>query len=65
MNELLQIRLRDNTTGKTYNLVGFSSVGDDRAGWNVNDIVLYDVDKRNVFRVSNPMEIKRLSILKE
>lgn len=63
INELTNIRAKDETTGKLYKIVGFSCTGDDRVGWNVNDLVLYDEDSRRVFRVNNPPELKRLSLV--
>lgn len=65
MNELTQLRIRDNLTGKVYHLIGFSCGGDDRAGIFPTTIVLYDVDNRIRITVTDPVEIKRLSLIKE
>lgn len=64
MNELTELKARDEMTGKLYKVVGFGSLGDDRIGWHVSDLVLYDEDSRNTFRVTNPQEIKRLTLVK-
>ena len=65
MNELSQLRVKDNLTGKTYRLIGFSVGGDDRAGFPVNQIILYADDERIKITVTNPAEIKRLTLIKE
>lgn len=65
MNELTQLRVRDNLTGKTYNVIGFEVGGDDRAGFPVTKLVLYHADERIRVTVTSPAEIKRLSLIKE
>jgi len=65
MNELTQIRIRDNMAGGVYRLIGFSVSGDDRSGFPVNKLVLYDDANRIRITVTDPKEMKRLSIVKE
>jgi len=65
MNELTQLRIKDNMTGKTYRLLGFEVGGDDRAGFPVSKIVLYQDDDRVRVTVTNPADIKRLTLIKE
>lgn len=65
MNELTQLRVKDNLTGRTYRLIGFSVGGDDRSGIFPNRIVLYNDDDRIRITVTDPVEIKRLSLIKE
>lgn len=65
MNELTQLRIKDNLTGKTYRLIGFEVGGDDRAGFPVNRLVLYQDDERIRITVTNPAELKRLSLIRE
>lgn len=65
MNELSNIRVKDNATGKTYRLIGFSVGGDDRAGFPVNQITLYNDDDRIKITVTNPAEMKRLTLIRE
>lgn len=64
MNELLQLQVKDEATGKLYKVLGFSCVGDDRTGWVMSDLVLYDENTRKQFRVSQPGEMKRLTLVK-
>jgi hypothetical protein len=65
MNKLLQIRVIDTLTGNKYSLLGFRSVGDDRAGLNVTSVTLHDVDNRQVVIVDNPLDMKRFSVIIE
>jgi len=65
MKELTQIRVTDSASGRIYRLIGFDSGGDDRAGLLPNKIVLYDKDNRTRITVTDPVEIKRLSIVKD
>lgn len=65
MNELTNIRVKDNVTGKVYRLIGFSVGGDDRTGFPVNQIVLYNDDDRLRITVTNPLDMKRLSLIRE
>jgi hypothetical protein len=65
MNKLLTIRIHNNVTGKTYNLLGFRSAGDDRSSIHVTNITLHDVDNRQVIVVDNPMEMKKYQIVNE
>jgi len=65
MNELTNLRIKDNLTGKTYRLLGFEIGGDDRAGFLVQKLALYQDDERVRIIVTNPAEIKRLSLVKE
>lgn len=65
MNELTQLRVKDNLTGKTYRLIGFSVGGDDRAGFPVNTIVLYNDHDRVRTTVTDPFEMKRLTLIRE
>lgn len=65
MKELTQLRVKDNLTGKTYRLLGFEVGGDDRAGFPVTRLTLYQDDERNRITVTNPAEIKRLSLIRE
>jgi len=65
MNELTQLRIKDQVTGKIYRLLGFESGGDDRVGFPVSKIVLYQDDDRVRITVTNPAEIKRLQLIKE
>lgn len=65
MNELTQLRIKDNLTGKVYRLIGFDVGGDDRAGFPVSRIILYNEDDRIRVTVTDPMEMKRLSLIKE
>jgi hypothetical protein len=64
MNELTELKAKDETTGRMYRILGFGAIGDDRIGWHVSDLVLYDEDNRKQFRVTNPQEIKRLTLMK-
>lgn len=65
MNELTNLRLKDNMTGKLYRLLGFEVGGDDRAGFPVSKIVLYQDDDRVRVTLTNPAEMKRLTLIKE
>lgn len=65
MKELTQIRVSDSATGRIYRLIGFDSAGDDRSGLFPNKIVLYDKDNRTRITVTDPVEIKRLSFVKD
>lgn len=65
MNELIQLRVKDNLTGKVYRLIGFTVGGDDRAGFPVTQIVLYNDDDRIRITVTDPMEMKRLTLIRE
>lgn len=65
MNELNKLRVMNNVTGKSFPLLGFSSKGDDRTGWNVNEIIVYDADSRVVFAINNPIELRKYSLIKE
>jgi hypothetical protein len=65
MNELTNLRMKDNTTGKVYRLIGFSVGGDDRAGFPVNQIVLYNDDDRIRITITNPLDMKRLTFIKD
>lgn len=65
VNELTQLRVTDSATGRIYRLIGFESTGDDRAGLFPNKIVLYDKDNRTRITVTDPVEIKRLTIVKD
>jgi hypothetical protein len=65
MNELTQLRVKDNITDKIYRLIGFSVGGDDRAGFPVSQIVLYNDADRIRINVINPLDMKRLQLIKE
>jgi len=65
MNELTKLRVKDESTGKVYRLIGFSVGGDDRAGFPVNQIVLYNDDDRIRITVTSPLEMKRLTLVRE
>ena len=65
MNELTQLKVKDNTTGKIYRLLGFTSGGDDRSGFPVSQIILYNDSDRIRITVTNPLEMKRLAFIKE
>ena len=65
MNKLLTIRIHNNITGKTYNLLGFRSAGDDRSGILVTSITLHDVDNRKVIVVDNPLEMRKYQLVNE
>lgn len=65
MKELTNLRIKDNLTGKTYRLLGFEVGGDDRSGFPVQKLVLYQDDERIRVTVTNPAELKRLSLIKE
>ena len=63
MNKLLEIRVVDNTTGNTYNVLGFRSKGDDRSGIQVTSVTLHDISNRQVLVVDNPLEMKKYQVL--
>jgi len=65
MNELTQLKVKDETTGKIYRLIGFSVGGDDRAGFPVNQIILYNDADRIRITVNDPLEMKRLTLIRE
>lgn len=65
MNELTQLRIKDNMTGRVYRLIGFEIGGDDRAGFPISRLVLYHDDERIRITVTDPSEIKRLTLIKE
>lgn len=65
MNELLNLRAKDELTGKVYNIVGFNITGDDRTGFNVSSISLYDPSNRLRHIINNPIGIKRLTLIRE
>ena len=63
MNKLLEIRVVNQVTGRSYKLLGFRSRGDDRSGINVVSITLHDVDNRQVIVVDDPLEMKKYQLL--
>jgi len=63
MNKLLEIRVVNNVTGKTYHVLGFRSKGDDRSGIQVTSVTLHDVSDRQVVVVDNPLEMKKYQVL--
>jgi hypothetical protein len=65
MNELTNLRVKDESTGKIYRLIGFSVGGDDRSGFPVNKIALYNDSDRVRITVTDPLEMKRLTLIKE
>ena len=65
MRELTNLKIKDNLSGKIYRLLGFTSGGDDRSGFPVSQIILYNDDDRVRITVQNPLEMKRLTFIKE
>jgi hypothetical protein len=63
MNKLLEIRVLNNTNGRSYSLLGFRSQGDDRSGINVIGITLHDVDNRQVIVVDNPVDMRKYQLI--
>lgn len=63
MNKLLEIRVLNQLTGRSYSLLGFRSKGDDRAGIHVTSITLHDIDNRQVIVVDNPTEMKKYQLI--
>jgi hypothetical protein len=66
INNLLKIRVINQMTGQKFNVIGFISDGDDRAGLYVRTIKLFDVDNRTFHMVhQGSHEMKALSIIQE
>ncbi len=65
MNELTNLRVKDNVSGKVYRLIGFSVGGDDRVGFPVTQIVLYNDDDRLRITITSPLDMKRLTLIRE
>jgi hypothetical protein len=62
LDNLLKIKVFDNTTGKSYVLLGFTSKGDDRVGFKVSSMRLLDVDARYIFIVNEGPEMKKYAL---
>ena len=65
MNELTKIRIKDNLTGDVYRLIGFEVGGDDRSGFPVTKLELYNDSARVRITITNPQQMKRLSVIIE
>lgn len=65
MKELTNLRVKDEVNGKVYRLIGFSVGGDDRAGFPVTSVILYDDDNRIRYTITSPAELKRLTLIRE
>jgi len=65
INGLIKIKVHNQTTGQTFQLLGFNCIGDDRVGWNVALLRLYDTNSRQVFKVNDVLELKKYSVITE
>jgi hypothetical protein len=66
INNLLKIRVINQTNGRKYNIIGFVADGDDRAGLYIKMIKLFDVDNRVSHTVQHGSnEMKELSIIQD
>ena len=65
MNELTKIRIKDNLTGDVYRLIGFEVGGDDRAGFPITKLELYNDAARVRITVTDHLQMKRLSVIVE
>jgi hypothetical protein len=65
INGLIKTRVHNQMTGETFRLLGFTCAGDDRTGWNVVSMRLYDENSRRTFDVGGVLDLKKFSVLTE
>jgi len=65
MNDLIKLKVKDEMTSKIYRLLGFTSAGDDRSGFPVTSIILYDDNERLRHTITSVLEMKRLTLMRD